>query len=498
MPSQKKKIILLGLCACLLLGGCRTGGGAGTETDGTNVSHETENADMTNTDTMVDTRDETETEPDDGSYIPDARCVDFSRFDSKILKAAFPDSVDTKLSLCQDGVCMTATARSNDPQVTFNFSDMFRAAGYEKAETGGYVPFTTEEITAMVLKVKGNTGGLLEFFYATGSVVTATAECSVTGSYTGGDDWWYIMLDFSRQRNKQYEGIFNNRCRIDWSNSTDKGDCLILSEMRFFATRQEAKVYADSRNKGVMGETGYGDEKPAEGLEAGYYVCLYQNKLGSDAAGVRGGFGTDALADARALCDEKKQLGYRVSDEKGNVIYAPYPLLQCDILREAKYVTDYVRRNHFTYGDAPINPAINCRAKKVSCDRLVCWVMYRVGFTDQPFTQGVVVSAMHTWSQENGFIEITDKTQLQPGDIILVRPNSSGTYALHTFLYAGQTERRRQFYRYDCGSDARINSVQPSSEALELQDAPFWRAYRPVATAENNVYYHQYYAGDSD
>ena len=68
--------------------------------------------------------------------------------------------------------------------------------------------------------------------------------------------------------------------------------------------------------------------------------------------------------------------------------------------------------------------------------------MYRVGFTDQPFTQGVVVSAMHTWSEENGFIEITDKNDLQPGDIILVKPNGSGTYALHTFLFAGAARQK--------------------------------------------------------
>jgi len=267
--------------------------------------------------------------------------------------------------------------------------------------------------------------------------------------------------------------------------------------MLFFSNRSEGKAYADSRNKiasTTIGKTGYGDDMPAEGVEAGYYVCLYQNKLGSDAAGVSATFGTTGLEDAISFCNSRKQLGYRVSDEKGNVVYAPYTLLQCDILREAKYVTTYARENHFTYGDAPINPAINNRAKKVSCDRLVCWVMYRVGFTDQPFTQGVVVSAMHTWSEENGFIEITDKNDLQPGDIILVKPNGSGTYALHTFLFAGAARQKGMYFRYDHGSDTRIMSHQPNVQELELPGAPFWRAYRPVATATNNIYYDRYYA----
>ena len=65
--------------------------------------------------------------------------------------------------------------------------------------------------------------------------------------------------------------------------------------------------------------------------------------------------------------------------------------LQAEILKEAKWVTDYVRENGFRYGDAPMNPAIDHEAKLVSCDRLVDWVMYRVGFTDQVERQGMVV-----------------------------------------------------------------------------------------------------------
>ncbi len=262
------------------------------------------------------------------------------------------------------------------------------------------------------------------------------------------------MLDLSSQRNGQYTERFNNGCRIDWSTDVQKGDTFILGEMLFFSNRSEGKAYADSRNKiasTTIGKTGYGDDMPAEGWKPATTSASTRTNLAATRAGVSATFGTTGLEDAISFCNSRKQLGYRVSDEKGNVVYAPYTLLQCDILREAKYVTTYARENHFTYGDAPINPAINNRAKKVSCDRLVCWVMYRVGFTDQPFTQGVVVSAMHTWSEENGFIEITDKNDLQPGDIILVKPNGSGTYALHTFLFAGAARQKGMYFRYDHG-----------------------------------------------
>ncbi len=180
------------------------------------------------------------------------------------------------------------------------------------------------------------------------------------------------------------------------------------------------------------------------------------------------------LDSAISACDRKKQEGYRVVTNHGETVYLPYTELQCDILRECKRVTDYVREQGFKYGDAPINPAINHRAKKVSCDRFVAWAMYNVGFTDQPRTQGVVVSAMAAWCERNGFERIDREEDLQPGDIVLVK--WTGSYPAHTFIYAGESGLTGQPYRYDCGSDTRIQSVQPSREPI----VEFWRAYRAV------------------
>lgn len=60
------------------------------------------------------------------------------------------------------------------------------------------------------------------------------------------------------------------------------------------------------------------------------------------------------------------------------------------LLKAAKEVTTYVRKNNFNYGDAPINPAINHDAKLTSCDRCVGCFLYKIGYTDQPRTQGLV------------------------------------------------------------------------------------------------------------
>lgn len=201
-----------------------------------------------------------------------------------------------------------------------------------------------------------------------------------------------------------------------------------------------------------------------------------------DAASQKGAF--LSLEAAKECADQNAVYGYQVFSFTGKIVYTTYSELAAGILREAKKVTDFVRENHFTYGDAPVNPAIDCSAKKVSCDRLVGWVLYNAGFTDQPEQSGLFVYAdgdprdLPTWCESNGFIKITEESELQPGDIVFVHPKttpSGKVYAGHTFLHAGKSEGRN-YYRYDCGTDDRIRSVQPFSEPL----VNFMYAYRPV------------------
>lgn len=114
--------------------------------------------------------------------------------------------------------------------------------------------------------------------------------------------------------------------------------------------------------------------------------------VGAEAGGERKHVCT-SLEEAKKLADQNAVYGWSVFDFNGRLVYTTYSPLAAEILREAKTITDYVREEGFTYGDAPINPAIDCSAKKVSCDRLVCWVMYNVGFTDQPEQSGLFVYA---------------------------------------------------------------------------------------------------------
>lgn len=196
----------------------------------------------------------------------------------------------------------------------------------------------------------------------------------------------------------------------------------------------------------------------------------------------------ETLEQARTCADEFAVYGYQVYDETGAVAYTTYTPLVASLLREAKAVTDYVRETHFSYGNAPLNPAMDHTAKLISCDRLVSWTLYRIGYTDQPRRGGLVLMewghARHfqDWCVAHGFQLIEKKAELQPGDIVFVKPrpwDPQMMYASHTFLYAGKAEGELA-YRYDCGSDVRIQSVQPSCETVD----EFMYAYRPVPVEE--------------
>ena len=156
-------------------------------------------------------------------------------------------------------------------------------------------------------------------------------------------------------------------------------------------------------------------------------------------------------------------------------------------MREGKYITEYTREEGFKYGDSCTNPGINHRPHRTSCDRLVDWILYRVGFTDQPLVQGCVVSNLHEWCRDMGFEKITRIEDLQAGDIIFVRPSADGG-PQHVFMLAEDAEGGHAL-RYDHGSDSRIMSKQPTDEPISYGDAPFIFAYRPIVTEENNIFY---------
>ena len=187
-----------------------------------------------------------------------------------------------------------------------------------------------------------------------------------------------------------------------------------------------------------------------------------------------------SLEEAKKYAVQNSVYGSCVADAEGNIIFARHGRAAADLLYEAKCICDYTRDHQFTYGHAPMNPAVNHDAKIASCDRLVGWMLYRLGFTDQPHVHGLCVSGPQftNWCIEHHFIKIERIDDLQPADIVFTRESPMGN-PLHIFLHAGKSDTEGLFYRYDGGKIERLRSTQPSCEAID----DFMYAYRIPALA---------------
>ncbi len=415
--------------------------------------------------------------------IADPTRIDLASFDRTLFEASFSPGNSAVPELCADGVKFVAIAGSRDPSVHWNVSSMYEAAGYPaQAEGRTHVPFSPERKKVIVLKIRAEWGGAFEMFYATGDNIDARAGFSLTQTYGGDSEFFgerttqYLIFEATGET-RGWEETFNDSFRLDYTNYVEEGDEFLLQAIAFCKDLAEAEKYIAADK----GETA----KPAA-VAKGYYVCLYEDRLGEPEGNVKGAV-YSSLDDAVEACDSLKEYGYRVANEKGRIVYKPYrKLLQCNLLREAHYITEYARTHDFKYGDSCTNPGINHRPLRTSCDRLVDWILYRAGFTDQPLVQGCVVSNLSKWCQEKGFIKITDIDDLQAGDIVFVRPDSNGE-PQHVFMLASEVKYGMAL-RYDHGSDRRIVSQQPFHEPVSYDDAPFAYAYRPVATKLNNIY----------
>ncbi len=156
-----------------------------------------------------------------------------------------------------------------------------------------------------------------------------------------------------------------------------------------------------------------------------------------------------------------------------------YEELVDTLMKEGKIIADFIRDNSFVYGDAQINPAINWRTlnvdeaidpneRIVACDRMVSWILFRAGFTDQNFRHGI---DQIEYYESHDFERIENARELKAGDLVFVNPDKNGN-PLHVFMCAGVNKR------YDGGSNERINGrkgPQPFTEPV----GAFLYAYRP-------------------
>ena len=199
-----------------------------------------------------------------------------------------------------------------------------------------------------------------------------------------------------------------------------------------------------------------------------------------------------SLDEAKAFCDKKAQYGYVVYNLEDKPVYLPFgTLMASKILYNAKKVADYVNAKGYKYGHAQINPAIDRGAteKIVSCDRFVGWTLFDTGFSYNHLRKhGYTLYGpqnLENYLISMGFTRIDDINEVRGGDVMFVGvsdwfkslPEDWKSYPDHTFICAGPSTDGR-FFRYDGGSDKRLQSIQPLDEPLELPKKPFRFAYR--------------------
>jgi len=212
---------------------------------------------------------------------------------------------------------------------------------------------------------------------------------------------------------------------------------------------------------------------------------VVKNSLGVQS----GGEYTDYNA-AVTKANELAMYGYAVYDNEGAFVYAKDGKVVANVLTHAKSVADYARVNGWRYGDARKNPYFDKSEKVVSCDRFVSWVLGNAGYTNgQPATRGfclLIETTLQSWCANTyGFTKITDASQVRAGDIVFVGDGRDygAQYAnnpYHTFIAASANVNNTS-WRYDFGSDSRIQSVQPTNEQFDkgAYRANFRYAYRP-------------------
>ena len=228
------------------------------------------------------------------------------------------------------------------------------------------------------------------------------------------------------------------------------------------------------------------DAQTEDEMELTYYVRSPYNTEEAQ----KGEYTT--LEEAKNAADDNAQFGYVVYDSEGNLAYNPCPTLAAaKILYHAKINADSMRDDKYKYGDASVNPALDKTEKIVSCDRFVGWTLYDAGFYTkrQPSTKGFTLyttNPIENLLKNLKFEKITEEADVKAGDIIFVGnsqnipvPEYLKDYPRHVFICAGHASRNN-FYRYDAGSDKRLQSTQPSVEPLSTSGSEFRFAYRPV------------------
>ena len=116
--------------------------------------------------------------------------------------------------------------------------------------------------------------------------------------------------------------------------------------------------------------------------------------------------------------------------------------------------------NGYIYGNSTTLPPTNDGI--ISCDRLIAKALWDLGFTDQT-RGGITLGNMIPYLQNHGFSMSNSFTDIGYGSIVIVKGNGKSHYS-HTFVTLNFDASSISGFKFDCGSNSRIQSEEPVYE----------------------------------
>ena len=144
-----------------------------------------------------------------------------------------------------------------------------------------------------------------------------------------------------------------------------------------------------------------------------------------------------------------------------------------DIKSKAKEVAAIIKKEKFTYGNPSINPGKNYSDKIISSASFVSWVLYELGFQDQP-DGGLRVKvpsdnskSLEKYLEDKGFKKITVLADVKDGDIVFTDKDKDKGYPTNVVITRGKKQNSNQDLVYDYSKQENIGIVQPMSDKID-------------------------------
>lgn len=176
---------------------------------------------------------------------PSGRADTFSWFDSSF-ESCFDGHNDTSVSFDQYGhVILKATENCSDPYVSFDMKGYAAIAGTSALQTSDY-----KIIVIRAMADKEITGRNFTLYYYCADKDFAEEARTVRTTYQGGDEWEYIIFDFSEETNWTGEIL---GARLDYATQINAGHSMYISDFLFFADMSAWESYAKEHGVAING-----------------------------------------------------------------------------------------------------------------------------------------------------------------------------------------------------------------------------------------------------